>query len=269
MPSIRATLRSASIERRSVGRRLGAALLAVLLAAGGAPAHAAGPAVRVAVMEATPPFSYRAADGTLTGFNVEIMQALCRVMAATCSFEEVAFQDVLEAVAAGRYEYGLANFLRTPEREARAVFSAPYWRSSSSFIGHVGETDRAMPQAAAGRRVAVIRGSRQNAYMVRMGGTPVEVVHRADQWQALRDGRADFALMSTLAALGFLMSDEGKAFSTVGTPLMDDGLGGTVHIVMPPGRPELKGAVDEAIGTIRTDGSYQEINRRYFPFDVY
>jgi ABC-type amino acid transport substrate-binding protein len=247
-------------------------LLAVLLAAGGAPAHAAGPAIRVAAMEATRPFSYRAADGTLTGFNVEIMQALCRVMGATCSFEEVPFQDVLEAVATGRYEYGLANFLRTPEREARAAFSAPYWRSSSSFVGPASEADRTMPQAAAGRRVAVIRGSRQHAYMAQLAGTPaglVEVAHRTEQWQALRDGRADFALMSTLAALGFLMSDEGKAFSTVGTPLMESGLGGTVHIIMPPGRPDLKSAVDDAIRAIRIDGSYQEVNRRYFPFDVY
>ncbi|WP_448188607.1 substrate-binding periplasmic protein [Azospirillum sp. sgz301742] len=269
MLSIRVTSRSASIERG-----LRAALLAVLLAAGGVlagggTAHAAGPVVRVAVMETTPPFSYRAPDGTLTGFNVEIMQALCRVMAATCTFEEVPFQNLLEAVATGRYEYGLANFLRTPEREARAAFSAPYWRSSSSFVGPANEADRAMPQAAAGRRVAVIRGSRQHAYMVQQGATPVEVTHRTEQWQAIRDGKADFALMSTLAALGLLMSDEGKAFSTIGTPLMNDGLGGTVHIVMPHGRPDLKRAVDDAIGAIRADGSYQEVNRRYFPFDVY
>lgn len=252
-------------------------LLAVLMAAGGPvasgrAAHSAGPAVRVAVMEASPPFSYRAADGTLTGFNVEIMQALCRAMAATCSFEEVPFQNLLEAVAGGRYEYGLANFLRTPEREARAAFSAPYWRSSSSFVGPAGETDHAVPQAVAGRRVAVIHGSRQHAYMAQRAGTPaglVEVTHVTEMWQALRDGRAEFALVSTLAALGFLVSDAGKAFSTIGTPLMDGGLGGTVHIVMPPDRSDLKGAVDEGIGTIRTDGSYQEINRRYFPFDVF
>jgi ABC-type amino acid transport substrate-binding protein len=253
----------------SLERRLWATLLALLLAA--APVQA-GPTIRVAVMEATPPFSHRAPDGGLTGFNVDIMRALCRAMAATCRFDEMPFQDVLEAVASGRYEVGLANFLRTPEREARVTFSAPYWRSSSSVVGPPAETDRAVPQAMAGRRLAVIRDSRQHAYAKGIAGSLaalVEAPHLNDLWRALRDGRAELALVPTLAALGFLMSEEGKAFSTVGTPLMDDGLGGTVHIVLARGRPDLKAAVDDAIAAIRADGSYQEVNRRYFPFDVY
>ena len=246
--------------------------LAILPATGGGTAHAGAPIVRVAVMAASPPFSHQAPDGTLTGFNVEIMQALCRVMAATCRFEEVPFQDLLEAVASARYDYGLANFLRTPDREAKVVFSAPYWRSSSSVVGAPGEADKAVPQALAGRRVGVIRGSRQHAYVKRIAGTlagVVEASHLSELWDALRAGRIEFVLVSTLAALGFLVSEEGKAFSTIGTPMMDGGLGGTVHIVMPPGRPELKAAVDEAIAAIRIGGAYQDVNRRYFPFDVY
>lgn len=253
----------------SLDRRLGAALFAVLLAT--TPVQA-GPTIRVAVMEGAPPFSHHAPDGTLTGFNVDIMRALCRAMAATCRFDALPFPDVLEAVAAGRYEVGLANFLRTPEREARVAFSAPYWRSSSSLVGPAAETDRAVPQALAGRRLAVIRDSRQHAYARRIAGTLaalVEAPHLGGVWEALRDGRAELALVSTLGALGFLVSEEGKAFSTVGTPLTDDGLGGTVHIVLARGRPDLKTAVDGAIAAIRADGSYQEVNRRYFPFDVY
>ncbi|WP_431855869.1 substrate-binding periplasmic protein [Azospirillum sp.] len=252
-----------------MGRRLWAALLAVVLAA--APVQA-GPTIRVAVAEGAPPFSHRGPDGALTGFNVDIMRALCRAMAAACRFDEVPFQDVLEAVASGRYDVGLSNFLRSPEREARVAFSAPYWRSSSSLVGPAAETDRAVPQALAGRRVAVNGGSRQHAYAARIAGTLaalVEAPNLSGVWDALRDRRADLALVPTLAALGFLMSEEGKPFSTIGTPLVGDGLGGTVHIVVTKGRPDLKTAVDNAIAAIRADGSYQEVNRRYFPFDVY
>lgn len=267
MPSIRATSRSGSTDRR-----LRVALLAVALTGAAAQAQAQAQSVRVAVMEATPPFSHRNADGTLTGFNVDIMRALCRAMTATCRFDEVPFQDLLEAVASGRFDFGLANFLRTPERETRVAFSAPYWRSSSSVVGPAAEIDRAVPDALAGRRLAVIVGSRQHAYATRIAGTLAAVVERQhlnEVWQALRQGQADMALVPTLAALGFLTSEEGRPFSTVGTPLMEGGLGGTVHIVLPKGRADLQTAVDKAIAAIRADGSYQEINRRYFPFDVY
>lgn len=274
MPSTRAISRSGSIERRRAASGLAALLLAVLAAAClpvGA-AHADGPTYRVAVMEATPPFSHRAPDGTLTGFNVEIMQALCSAMNTACRFDEVTFQEVLEGVAAGRFDYGLANFLRTPEREARVAFSAPYWRSSSSFVGVSSEIDRPAPEGVSGHSVAAIRGTGQHTYLKRMGAklsAVVEVAHLAELWQALREGRAEFALVPTLAALSFLISDEGKAHSTIGDPLTEEGLGGTVHIVMPPGRGELKSALDAAITTIRRTGAYQEVNRRYFPFDVY
>ncbi|HYH40288.1 MAG TPA: transporter substrate-binding domain-containing protein [Azospirillum sp.] len=257
---------------RRIGLGILAGCAALSLARAAAAPVQAGATVRVAVMEATPPFSHRGPGGALTGFNVDIMRALCRAMAATCRFDEMPFQDVLEAVAAGRYEVGLGNFLRTPEREARVAFSAPYWRSSSSVVGPAAETDRTVPQAMAGRRLAVIRDSRQHAYAARIAATLaalVEAPHLNDVWQALHDGRADLALVPTLAAFDFLVSDEGKPFSTIGTPLVDDGLGGTVHIVLPRGRSDLKTAVDDAIAVIRADGSYQEVNRRYFPFDVY
>jgi len=270
MPSARAISRSAFIDG---GLRPAVALvLLVALALFGTAAQAQSRSYKVAVMEATPPFSYRGPDGTLTGFNVEIMREACRAMKATCSFEEIPFQAITDDVSAGRYDFGLANFLRTPEREAKLTYSAPYWRSSSSFIGPVEAANTPGLEAIRGARVAAIQTSRQFSYVRRFEREMAQLVPVTDLeelWEALRTRKADYGLVPTLAAFGFLLSDDGKRFSTVGTPIAEDGLGGTVHIVMPKGRSDLKAIVDEAIGAIRVDGSYQDVNRRYFPFDVY
>jgi ABC-type amino acid transport substrate-binding protein len=249
-----------------------ALVLLLVLALPGAPALAQTRTYKVAVMEATPPFSYRGPDGTLTGFNVEIMREACRAMKATCSFEEIPFQAITDDVSTGRYDFGLANFLRTPEREAKLTYSAPYWRSSSSFIGPVESANTPGVEAIRGAKVAAIKTSRQFTYLRRFErdvGQLVPVTDLEELWEALRTRKADYGLVPTLAAFGFLLSDDGRRFSTVGTPVAEDGLGGTVHIVMPKGRNDLKAVVDEAIGAIRVDGSYQDVNRRYFPFDVY
>jgi len=255
--------------------RLPAVMILLAAVAGLIPwpaARAADRVVNVAVMEATPPFSYRESDGTLTGFNVEIMRELCRAMKASCNFEEVKFQDLPAAVSSGRYDYGLANFLRTPEREQILAFSAPYWRSSSSLIGSVRELEKPLVEAVRGRTVVVIGGSRQFAYMKRLEGELKKLVvvrHLENVWEVLNAQEADFTLLPTLAALPYLMSQTGKDFTTIGLPNSEDGLGGTVHVVMPKGRDDLKAAIDEAIGAIRVDGSYQRVNRQYFPFDVF
>lgn len=252
--------------------RRAAGTVAVLLAALLAPAALADQrAAAVAVMEATPPFSYRESDGTLTGFNVEIMRELCRAMDVDCTFVEIRFQDLAEAVAAGRFDYGLGNFLRTPERERALTFSAPYWRSSSSLIGPADEGERPLAEAVRGRSVAVIRGSRQHAHMHARTevGELLVVRHLDEVWSALESGRAEFTLLPTLAGLPFLMTRRGRDFATVGGALVENGLGGTVHIVMPPGRADLKEAVDRAIAATRANGAYQRINRLFFPFDVY
>lgn len=230
------------------------------------------PILRIVVSDNAPPFSRREADGTLAGFNVEFGNALCRVLQVTCTMETAPFNRLIDEVAAGHYDLGLGNVLHTPEREKRLLFSVPYWRSSSSLLGLRGLPDLPLANAARERRVAVVRGSRQHEVLERLtgaGATLLVVPTLEDLWSSLIDGRTEMVLAPTLKSVHFLLSDAGQRFETVGTPMTDDGLGGPVHMVFPPNRPDLKAVVDRAIAAIRSDGTYQLINRRYFPFDIY
>ncbi|MBP2297294.1 substrate-binding periplasmic protein [Azospirillum rugosum] len=237
-----------------------------------APAPAEPRTLRVVVSDNAPPFSRREADGTLVGFNVDFGNALCRVLQVTCSMETAPFNQLIDEVAAGHYDLGIGNVLRTPEREKRLLFSTPYWRSSSSLLGQRGFPELTLADAARGRRIAVVRGSQQYDVLARMSGpgtTLLVVPTLEDLWVALLDGRAELVLAPTLKAVHFLLSDAGQRFETIGTPMTDNGLGGPVHMVLPLSHPDLKAAVDRAIAAVRSDGTYQSINRQYFPFDIY
>ena len=63
-------------------KRLVAALLAgaVLAAASGITPVAAGEKLRIGVEGAYPPFSWKEADGTLKGFDIDVAFALCQRM---------------------------------------------------------------------------------------------------------------------------------------------------------------------------------------------
>jgi polar amino acid transport system substrate-binding protein/arginine transport system substrate-binding protein/lysine/arginine/ornithine transport system substrate-binding protein/histidine transport system substrate-binding protein len=87
-------------------------------------------------------------------------------------------------------------------------------------------------------------------------------------FEGLRAGRCTLALMPTANALEFLTGDQGVGFDYYGPPLDAPSLGGSVHIIFPPGRSDLRDVVDEAVERLMMDGSYRTLISRFFPFDI-
>jgi ABC-type amino acid transport substrate-binding protein len=226
----------------------------------------------IAVTPSSKPFSYTSEAGELSGFNVDMGRAVCERLGERCRFETMSFPAIVPAVAAGRADIGIANFLKTPERERLVAFTVPYWRSTSSFIGPASTLVRDAADAVARLRVCSIDGSLQQAYLRGLPGDGSARLVGAGSNQAVLDqlvaGRCDAALLPTLQALPFLQSPTGRGFAFLGTPLAQEGLGGSVHMVVRPDQPELRRRVDEAIQALIRDGSHERASRRYFPFSI-
>lgn len=102
------------------------------------PAQAVERELRVAVLTHSPPMSYIDEAGDLTGFNVEVMRALCDVMAVKCVPVPVSLDRVVDAIAAGEFDFAAVSLLATPERRARVLMSKPYYRSISVWFARPG-----------------------------------------------------------------------------------------------------------------------------------
>jgi arginine/ornithine transport system substrate-binding protein len=69
---------------------------------------------------------------------------------------------------------------------------------------------------------------------------------------------------------GFLSTDAGKDYEFVGPGYTDRKyFGEGIGIAVRKGDGELLEKLNEAIDKIRTDGTYEKINNKYFDFDVY
>ncbi|MES2877172.1 MAG: transporter substrate-binding domain-containing protein [Pseudomonadota bacterium] len=225
----------------------------------------------VAVTPSVAPFSYLDEHGELTGFNVEFGRALCRKLGETCRIEPMAFLRILSSVVEAQIDIGIGNTLKTPEREKQMAFSVPYWRSTSSFFGVSGTAFTDARDALNKYRVCVIKGSRQHEYLGQLGANVsnlVPVSSNLDIIIGVRQGRCPVALAPTMQILNFLQSEEGKGFSFLGKPLMSQGLGGTVHMVVRLDKPDLLRRVDQAIKDLILDGTHEKLSRRYFPFSI-
>lgn len=219
-----------------------------------------------------------AQSGGLAAFNEALAREICRRIAARCTLTHVVFANILPGVEAGNFDLGFGNFLRTAEREKRVGFSASIWRSSSRLVA----TTRVAEQLAIrlqgevtldtlqGVRLAVIEGTQQDAYLRNIPAerrlTVVAYKTMAEILPALQDGTADISLLPMMSTYAMISREPPGRFTFVGPAVVDRGLGGSVHIILPKQKEDVLQQVDQAIVALRADGTYQRIARQFFPF---
>lgn len=237
----------------------------------------AGPALAaetlvVAVNDNDRPFCWTDERGELTGFSVEVARAICRAMRADCRYVATTFADFLPGVVDRRFDFVVANVLRTAEREKQVDFSNRFWRSSSMFVGRPGVVAAVSKEGLKGRTVGVQRGSVQERFLTEHFADAVKVASFAtnvDRNNALVGGKVDLIFGSTVSHYAFLSTREGAGFDFIGSPIDGQGLGGDVAIPLAKGRDDLRQRLNAAIDTILRDGSFARINNVYFSSSVF
>lgn len=226
----------------------------------------------VAVNNNDRPFGYVDEKGELTGFSIAIAKELCKVLMAGCTLVPVPFAEFIPGITGGRFDFVVANVLRTAEREKSVDFTEHYWRSSSRFVGKPGIVKEISAAALAGKHIAVQTGSQQERYLRKLYGATALIDGYATNIErntALIDGRADLMLGSTISHFDFLTSAAGQDFEMIGEPMFEQGLGGEVGLPIRKGRDDLRQRLNEAIAIIVGNGTYSRINNHYFPVSIY
>lgn len=232
----------------------------------------AGETMRIATEGAYPPFNYVDGEGRLAGFDVDIAQALCKAMGAECEIVAVDWDHILDGLADGSYRAVVASMAKTPERDAKADFTDSYYRSRSAFIAVAGRYDDVSPEALAGKRLTAAEGTVQIDYLERVYGATSTIVpakDTPDSYRLLAAGETDLILSDALNCLDFLGSAEGAEFDFAGEALPGEATSSTAYIAVRQGDDALRERINEAIRTIRLDGTYERINHKYFPFSIY
>lgn len=73
-----------------------------------------------------PPYESRNANDEIIGFDVDMMYAVCDYLGYELQIEDMDFDSVLEAVAIGEADVGVAGLSVTDEREELVLFSDTY-----------------------------------------------------------------------------------------------------------------------------------------------
>lgn len=96
-------------------------------------AFSAPPTLRVAVSDYFPPFVMRA-NKQFYGFDISMMQYICKALQRQCVFIPMRFDKILMAVANHQVDVGTSAITISTERAKYVNFSIPYLPSQSQFI---------------------------------------------------------------------------------------------------------------------------------------
>lgn len=220
--------------------------------------------LRIAVLENAPPMAFRDPAGELTGFSVGIARALCAEMKASCEFHVTTLDRLVDALALGEYDIAAVSLLDTPERRRKILFAQPYFRSLSLWFAKPG-----VAPGQADLRVAVVRGSAQEAFARQRGWETVGVPTNAQLGVPLSAGVAQAAIIPMITGMHLSKNPEFQKLGLVSTVLPDAELKGDACFGINPRRPELKEALDAALERIKRNGVYDRINSQFLPFRVH
>lgn len=230
--------------------------------------------VRIGTEGAYPPFNFTTPEGELAGFDIDIAKALCKAMGVKCVLVKQDWDGIIPALLAKKYDAVIASMSMTDERKKSVAFAGKYYQTPAKFITKKGAIKKFSKEAMKGKIVGVQRATIHDSYLTDNYGKDVEIKRYGTQDEAYLDltaGRVDLLLADSVALdEGFLRKPEGKAYEFVGPDLTDKkwfGEGAGIAI-----RKEDKDLVDmfnKAIKAIRADGTYKQIQDKYFAFDVF
>jgi len=228
--------------------------------------------LRIGTEGAYPPFNYLDADKNLTGFDVDIARALCAKMDVECTLIAVPWEKIIDNLVAGDYDVIIASMARTEERQKIIDFTGHYYRSRSAFVARAGQEIIFSAEGLRGTRVGACKNCVQAQYLRDHFSSGPSLVLTDDTnqlFELLATGELDLVLSDSLNCLDFLQTKRGADFDFVGEPLPSDDVSSSAHIAVRKGEFELVRQLEEALEQLRMDGTYDRINRRYFPFSIY
>lgn len=217
------------------------------------------------------PFIYKTSDGELTGLDVEIGNAICEKLNATCVWVEQDWDGIIPGLLGNRYDGIVSSMTITEDRRRVIEFSDPYYAIPAGFVGKL-DAGLSDDETLAGKTIGVLRGSTHASFIIneRPDVTVREYPSQDEVWLDLAAGRIDASFVNQIAALeGFLSTESGEGFGLFGEPYTDPAVAGSgMGVGLRQADTELREMINGAIKEIYADGTFRELNAKYVPFYI-
>ncbi len=223
--------------------------------------------LKIAVDVPYEPFEFRAPDGTLTGFEVDLGNAVCKEIGAECEWVVQAWDGIIPGLLARKYDAIMSSMSITEERAKKVLFSEGYYNTPSAWFAKKGTVvDVTSKASMKGKRVGVQRGTLQDGYVTDNFGDVVEVKRYTtadDLVLDLTGGRIDLVFLDFPVGESTILKD--NSYQTMGAKVQ---VGDGVGVAFRKRDTELADKFNKALKKLKDDGTYDKIMNKYFSYSI-
>ncbi|MFO1141529.1 MAG: lysine/arginine/ornithine ABC transporter substrate-binding protein [Amaricoccus sp.] len=227
--------------------------------------------LKIGTEAAYKPFAWVEPDGSLTGFDIDIANALCKQMGVECEIVNQSFDGLIPALKVKKIDAIIASMSITDDRKKAIDFAGPYYNVPALFIAPKDSGIELTPDGMKGKTVGVQRGTTMANYVKKvLPGARVQLYDTSDAANLdLASGRIDLVFADSVVLTDFLGTPDGAKFAAVGDPVDDpEYLGEGAGIGIRKGDDELKAKFNDALAAIIASGEYKTINDKYIPVSI-
>lgn len=212
----------------------------------------------------SPPLSFYKEDGSLTGAEIELGNAIANQLGVSAEWKQVQFDGIIPALIARQCDVIMSELYDKPKRREVVDF-VDYLASSQSLVVLKGNSSHITGLAdLSGKKVAVENGTtiqslvdEENKKLAGEGKAQAQVVvfpKDTDAFQALRIGQVD-AYGTTIKTAGYYFKQAPDLFELGGPPFAQAVIGAAFR----KEDTDLQKAFAGAFEAVRKDGTYRKI----------
>ncbi|WP_226036886.1 transporter substrate-binding domain-containing protein [Aquibacillus saliphilus] len=206
------------------------------------------------------PFEYKNPDtGEMEGFDIELIEAIADEAGFNVEFKTMDFDGLIASMQSGKFPLALAGISITEERKETIAFSDSYY-DSGLILAVPEESDIQSIDDVAGLEVGARQGSTSEAYLLE--STDAEVTAYPEivtAYMNLERDRLDAVLYDLPNVKYYIKENAQDTLKTVG-----DVLEGQPYGIAFPKDSDLVETVNEGLATIKENGTYDEIYKKWF-----
>ena len=202
-----------------------------------------------------PPFEFTNEKGDIVGFDVDVANAICKEIQATCKFKGESFDALIPNLKAKRFDAAISAMDITETRAKQVLFSDAYYDSTASYVALKGKAT-----LDTAKNIGVQNGTTFQQYTIAETKqyAPKAYASLQDAILDLKNGRIDIIFGDTAVLAD--MIDKEPEIQFVGDKVTNKKyFGNGLGIAMNKSNKELAENLNKGLRAIKANGEYQKI----------
>jgi polar amino acid transport system substrate-binding protein len=211
-----------------------------------------------------PPFEYYDESNKLTGFDIELIEAIGAKIGKEIQVSDMAFDGLIPALISGKIDLIAAALNATEDRKKAVDFSGVYQTADASIVTKSGNDGIKSLDDLQGKSIGVQLGTTEDSFITKYSGK-VDVKRYQKVDDAVREvvlGRIDGVLLDSPIAVSYVGNESFEGLK-IAFKEMINGPEEGFSLAVRKADPQFVEALNKALSELESSGKLPELRTKY------